>query len=444
MGFLKNLFKSGSIEAAEPKIQFGRFSDSYKAAVHYDAWDLALQLYQKGEYMAAYKQFFLYLEDPSGDSVTYQERGGKWHFQLYQGSKLITGIADYQKFTAEAKVAQMQSPHIGVLRKLLEDNFELKYSRYALDKKQNIILTFSSSSLDGSPYKLYYALKELGTIADKIDDILIANHKDLLPINTHHVRDIPRKEKEIKYKLLTTTLQQCEEAVAKTRLDVAKHPGAVSYAYLDTIYKLDYLLKPEGYMMDTARRINDMYFKDTAQTLAEKNRQIAYELAQLKKIPMDAFFKELYEVRSTFGQTTTSSPSRIREFITSELKNMDWYHEEGHYYFSLAIPSYIVGYSLYNYALPVPLRRLLHLFYRIIEYPFFRELGSKKQFVKANKSLSKKNIKKEIRDICANDHDDYVALVPSTGMLNYTDIHAFAKSYLLMIAKLDFTRKDKR
>ena len=444
MGLFKSIFKSDIDPKPQLTIQFGRFSDSHKAADNYDAWDAALKLHEQEEYMLSYERFFRYIVDPKIDSVTYTEKGGKWHFQLYQGSKLITGTADYQKIVAEAKVASMQESHLGVLRKLLEDNFELKYSRYALDGEQNIVLTFSSSSLDASPYKLYHALKELGTAADKTDDILIAKHEGLLPINTHHVRDIPRKEKDIKYDFLTTAIDQCYEALKNTNLNILKHPGAVSYAYLDLIFKLDYLLKPEGYTMDAVIRINNLFFKDNAQPLEDKNRRIRHELDKIRELSATDFHRELYEVRSTFGHTTPSGPNRIKEYIVSELKNMDWYHNEGHQYFSLAIPSYIVGYSLYNYAMPQPLRRLLHLFYKVIEYPYFIALGSTVEYVKDDLSLHKKNIKKAISSICEDAADDYTELQPNMQQIQFGDIHAFAKSYLLLIADLDFTRKDER
>ena len=56
-------------EVEQPNIKFGRYSDSYKAKVCYDAWDSALAHFEAEQHMEAYRAFFRYLRDDEEDNV---------------------------------------------------------------------------------------------------------------------------------------------------------------------------------------------------------------------------------------------------------------------------------------------------------------------------------------------------------------------------------------
>jgi len=444
MGFFKNLFSSSKSGSVNPDIQFGRFSDSYKDEVKYDCWDKALAHYEEEQYVQAYTSFFNYLLDDELGNVTFKQELGKLTFTLYQGSKLITGYADSRKFYAEAKVAKFEAEHIGVFRRLLEVNYQLKYSRYAIDNEQNLTIVFSTYSIDGSPYKLYYALKELATKADNADDVLISSYEGLSPINNTHIRTITHTEKQLKYQYLKSTIAEAEEALASSNLNISKHPGALSYLYLDLAYRIDYLLKPEGKTMDTVVLINHAFFKENGKTIEQKNGYIKNQFNKLKQRTFEKFERELYEVKSTFGVTAPSGQSRILDFIKSEIGNMDWYKANGHDTFALAIPSYIVGYCLYSYSMPSPMRLLLQLYYRVTEYPYFEQLGFKDSFVNKSSVLQANKIKEAIKIIVKTYEEDYDQLDPKLKAVDYTDIFSFTKSYLLMIADMNYSRKDLR
>jgi len=139
-----------------------------------------------------------------------------------------------------------------------------------------------------------------------------------------------------------------------------------------------------------------------------------------------------------------SAQSRIKEFIKSEITNMDWYLENGHKSIALAIPSYIVGYSLYNYSMPAPLRAFLQLFYRVVEYPFFEALGFQDNFVDKDTNLNKQRIKAALKQVTKIYADDYEEVDPKYKNIDYTNVFSFARSYMLLLSGLDFTRKDLR
>jgi len=174
MGLFSRLFRQEEDTKEIPDIQFGRFSDSYKKEFKYDAWDRAMVKFDNDHYLDSFELFFEYLKDDIQDNIQVERTQEKLNFTLFQGSKKIMGWADETKFRAEAKIVVAEELHIGFMRRLMEDNFELKYSKFALDKDSVITLVFDTYASDASPYKLYAALKELATQADKKDDILVS------------------------------------------------------------------------------------------------------------------------------------------------------------------------------------------------------------------------------------------------------------------------------
>ncbi len=442
MGFFDYFF-SNKTNINQPQIQFGRFSDAYKEERKYDAWDKSLELFENQDYIESYKQFFEYLNDESAANCNYEDHKDHLTFEFYQGSKKIVGRANHKSITAEAKIAKTESLHIGFLRRLLEDNYQLKYSRYALDSDNCITAVFSSSTIDGSPYKLYYSLKELATHTDKKDDILISEFEMLQPINNGHIRKIEDAEVRIKYDYLTHEIDKALESINTTKLNISHYPGAESYIYLDMIYRIDYLIKPEGNIMEIVDNIHNLYFHNKLKTPEQKNRLIRKELKKIREIPYDDFKREIYEVKSTFGISQSSGQTRIQEFIASEVKNMDWYYQNGHDEFALSIPSYIVGYSLFNYSMPAPMRDLFNLYYQIMQPKYFGALGINGEY-RSKLKMRESKIKKAIKSIISVHIDEYTHLEVDVRKLYFQDSSQFAKSFLQMVQVINFERKDHR
>jgi hypothetical protein len=443
MGLFDRIFGQSEKLEPQPDIRFGRYSDSYKSTQNYDAWDVALDKFEAESYLESYRQFFKYLRDDYEDNVRYWDEDGGIHFELFQGSKKITGFANNKKLKAEAKVAKTQSLNVGFMRRLIEQNFSLKYARFALDEDKNIAILFDTYTLDGSPYKLYYALKELATNADKQDDLLLDEFSMLEPVDSSHLQELPEAEKEVKFNYIQKEVEEVFEEKDKGRLNTEQYPGGIAYLLLNLIYKLDYLIKPEGYMMETLERVHRVYFAKDGKSTTQKNQMLCKELKKLVQRPKDDFFKEMYRVKSTFGITTPVNHDRVVSFIDGELNNMDWYKENKHMKVAISIPGYIVGYCLFNYAIPKPDRDLFHLYFQIIESGYFKNLGFTLEYYSSlENKFNKKLIKRAIDHIVEDNKAKYPKLNPAIGSLNYTSLADFAKSYLLMVRNLDMTKAE--
>jgi hypothetical protein len=441
MGLLDRLFGIGVEEEEQPSISFGRYTDSYKPPSRYDAWDEAQDLFEREQFLESYKRFFKYLRDEAEDNVRCQEVQGGLQFELYQGSKKITGRATPYKVRVEAKVVKAEEFNVGIMRRLLEHNFNLKYSRFALDEAGNINLLFDTYTLDGSPYKLYYALREVAIKADKQDDLLIEEFRQLTPIENTHLEELPASEKQTKYLYLKEKIEEVLHEMQHGRLDHNQYASSYGYLLLDLIFKLDYLIKPEGFMMETLEHLHRRYYENDGKKTAAKNEALCQGLKELAERPAEDYYREMYRGRSTFGITHTVSHDRVVALIDAELFHMDWYMEHGYYKIALAIPGYIVGFCLFNYAVPKPVRDLFHLYYQIVENDYFRKLGFSHQFYDAlSGKFDKRGIRRAIFRILDRNKAYFPRLSFPTGSLEYDSLPAFARSYLRIIRELNMSK----
>lgn len=439
MDIFDKIFRRAADDKSTPAIKFGRFSDSYKEKEKYAAWDKAIELYESDQYLESFRKLFEYLREDGSDNVNFSEENGTITFELYQGSKKITGTADKENLRAEAKIAKASSLEIGFLRRLIEENFGLKYSRYALDDEDNVTMVYHTFSHDGSPYKNYYGLKELATSADKQDDVIVEEFDSLSNINTGHTKDTPEEIKEIKYNYLTQSIKDVIKEVNEGRLNIDQYPGGISYLLLDLVYRADYLLRPEGFTMRSFEEIHKIYFQKDGKSPQFKNREIIKVLKKILEREKESFYQEWYEVKATFGITAPTPHANLANFIDSELGNMDWYKSNKHLRIAQAIPSYIVGYYLFNYSVPSVDKALLHLYFEVVEHQFMRDVGIDNGLV-ANDVLNKSEIKSRIKKILNSYTSIYPLMKPQYKVINYGTMLSFSKSYLIFIRQLNLVK----
>lgn len=441
MGFWDSIFgKSTGQSEATPKIRFGRYTDSYKVKAQYESWDNALDKFEAQKYLESYKAFFKYLRDDLEDNVRWAEENGGIHFEILQGSKRLSGFADARQLKAEARIANAKELSVAFMRRLVEANYSLDYCRYGLDDDDNLVIKFDTFSVDGSPYKLYYALKELAINADKQDDLLLDEFDKILTwIDTGSKTEISISEKEVKYGFIQEQLTGVLDEIANGSLNADKYPGGISYLLLSTIYKIDFLTTPEGFLMEIIERIHRTYFdSNNAKTMIQKNITIRKEFEKIVVRSKELIFNELYSTSSTFGIVAPKGHDALVGLIDGELANMDWYEDNNHPKIAFSIPGYIVGNALFNFALPKPSKDFIELYYRITESKYFTSLGFTPAYYDDEKDVyNQKNIKNAIKRLVEKHKDKYPRLAPTVNTLDFKNPRRFARTYLLMLKNLD-------
>lgn len=425
-----------------PEFNFGRYTDAYKSPENYAAWDKSLLAFEKGSYVESCEAFMAYLLDKREGNVKWKTEVGKLYFEFYQGSKRVTGFADDDQLRATARVAHLDANNADLLHRLTSMNYELKYSRFAIDDDGCLAIVFDTPVNDASPHKLYHALKEMALRADKQDDLLLEEFSEFLSATEiTHLEELSVEDKERKLDFLRRRIQYVIDYLGQGKLNPEEQPGAVAYLLLDLVYRLDYLLIPEGHTMEALERMHRMYFaREDDQPVTYKNIRLLRELQHLLRRAPESFAEELYAGKSTFGITLPANHDRLVSLIDNELPNMDWYQDNGYVEVASGIPGYIVGYALFNYAVPPPDRSLLQLYYRVCEDEYFRELGFKQQFLDRDGRPARRAIRAAITDIISQYSDDYPRLRPGLSQLSFDNLMDFGRSYMLMLRELDLSK----
>jgi len=384
-------------ETAAPDIRFGRYSDNNKTVSKIARWSEAEKLFKENKRLESLDAFFDYLKDEEENNVIHERHGPEGRFELFQGSKVVRGEYNDLGLKAEVTLARMPKPSIPVMRRLLEMNFNLFYSRFALDADR-LNMRFDSDMNTATPNKLYYGLKELATKADKQDDLLVQNFSLLEKADIEHVEQLSDEEREVKYNFLQSWIVETLELV--TSLDTDKFAGGIAYLLLALVYKIDYLVTPEGPIMNELEAIPDIYFKKDNRTTAEKNFEMIEALQKLKAKTKEEISPFLFRSKHTFAIVTPQNYKTIIEAIKGSHQNMLWYRDNNYPVVANQIIEYGFSYCQYSYSLPRPLSELFRLFMQINYGQYFRALGFVEElYEEERKEFDKDEIIDDINNI---------------------------------------------
>ncbi len=412
---------------AQPDIPFGRYSDNNKPLAKVNRWTDADNLFKEKKYPESFDAFFDYLRDDGIQNVVYERNGAEGRFEFYQGSKMVRGSFDKDELKAEVTLARMPHPSVPVMRRLLEMNFNLFYSRFALDNER-LCMRFDSETETASPSKLYYGLKELATKADKQDDLLVQDFAILESADSEHLSELSEKEKEVKYEYLQKWIGQTVDTIAG--LDADKFSGGIAYLLLTLIYRLDYLVTPEGKMLNDLEKISGIYFKKDERPVIEKNRDMVEAFKAMKAMPKEEVFKYLIRSKYTFSIVAPQQYKTVADSIHGSNQNMIWYRDNNYPYIASQITEYGISYCQYSYSLPRPVTELYHLYMMVNYADFFTALGfSAGYYDAAANKFDQEAIVEQIKNIQVKWKDKYPNLDFKTDNLRFDNLVNFNLTY---------------
>ena len=423
----------------EPAIQFGRYSDNNKSVDKVEKWNEAEKLFKEKKYYESIASFFDYLSQDEMENVTHTPDGNKGTFTFYQGSKIIRGFYNEEIFEAEVQMAQMPSASVSVMRRLLEMNFNLYYTRFALDAEK-IYMFFDSDIETSNPSKLYYGLKELSTKADKQDDLLVQDFASLLLIDSDHIIEIPEEEKAIKLKYYKKWIQETLDLISD--VDADKFSGGIAYLLLALAYRIDYLILPEGKLLKELEKIVEIYFRKDDRLVTDKNQEMieCYQKLLLKE--KEEFYPYLFRSKYTFSIVTPQNHKTIADAIYNANQNIAWYKENKLNNVAAQISEYGFSYCQFSYSLPKPLSQLYHLLMMVNYGDYFKELGFKTEYFNTEtKEYNKEAIVEKIKNICNSWKEKYPGLDYKTDKLKFDSNVSFNQSFTTEIEYLNLESK---
>jgi hypothetical protein len=426
-------------EEVQPQIIFGRYSDNNKSVAKVEKWNAADNLFKEKKYYESISAFFEYLSDDELGNVIHKQDGNKGSFEFYQGSKIIRGHYDDKLFEAEGFLASMPQASVPVMRRLLEMNFTLYYSRYAING-DNISMLFDSDIQTANPSKLYYGLKELATKTDKQDDLLVQDFTALKAIDTDHLHPIPEEEKEVKYQYFKKWI---EETLALINgVDQDKYSGGIAYLLLALAYRIDYLIVPEGKLLLALEKIVEIYFRKDDRPVTEKNQEMIDGYQKLLEKQKDDFFPFLFRSKFTFSIVTPQNYKTIADAIYNANQNVAWYKDNKLPGIASQISEYGLSYCQYSYSLPRPITEYFHLFMMINYGDFFRDIGFKEEYYKKETGeYNRELIFQRIEETEARWKEKYPELKFKTDKLKFDNEVAFNQSFTTEIEYLNLETK---
>jgi len=430
------LFGWGKKKADDPAIPLGRYSDNNKTVEKVNSWNEADHRFKDHRYPESLEAFFNYLRDEAEQNVVFERNGAEGRFQLYQGSKIVRGEFNSERVVAEVTLARMAQPNVPVMRRLLEMNFNLYYSRYALDNDR-LCMRFDSNIRSANPNKLYYGLKELAIKADKLDDLLVQEFSTLQTIDTDHVAAMPDAEKEVRCSFFTRWIQETIDYAAS--LDADKFSGAISYLLLTLAFRIDYMIGPEGKLQLELEKIIDIYFKKDDKQTTERNQAMMEAYRKLLTKPREELLASFFRSKHTFSIVTPQNHKSVIDAINAAASNMIWYRENQYPMIANTILEYGFSFCQYSYSLPKPLTDLFRLFMQINHADYFAALGFTTQYYdRASNEFEVDAIRERIEDIVAVWKHKFTKLDFKVSNLRYDTLVNFNTTFTAEITTLNF------
>jgi hypothetical protein len=358
------------------QLRLGRYTDAYKSATQLRAWERAIRYFAEGQSLKSFQHFLFYLHDPLEQNIHWiTDREGQFSFELYQGSRRISGQLGMPDCEVRTAIGQGGDLPEGLFEDLLGANYRLRYCSYGLEEDGRVILRFRCPATEADPYRLYASLRELALEADDSDDHLAAIYPALQALREPHIRE--KNPEEIALRI-TWLRQQLGDLFRWYQDDLDIHrtyPGGFSLALLATLYRIEFLLSPQGLIRSTIAGLHREYLAHRGSDPAVTMDGWMARLEDLLRLPEDQLGAEFYDVTATFGQVETLSARRLREILQGQIREMDTWIAAGLQDYARQIPGFIMGYCLYRYALPGLLRDIFALYFLATEPEWAEGLG---------------------------------------------------------------------
>jgi len=429
-GFGKN--KTDNSEAYGQGLLLGRYTDCNKTKKQLDHWDASVKLFGEKHYLKAIEEFLFYIKDESQDNVRVSSDSNSLEFKIIQGSKFFSGKVENGVLDVQGRIAGFTNPPVPVMRKLLSLNYALRYTWCGI-KDDNFGIYFTTELENTNAWKLYSAFRELALNIDKQDDLLVEEFEGLRAIDTEEI--IPLSEHLVRQKVtylkqwIGETLEQIQQS------DPQKHNGLNSYRLLALCLRIDYLLSPQGGLMDRIEKILNIYF-NRPQGASDINSQIIQEFSSIAQLDDSVCMKNFYNVKATFALAPPSTYKQVADFVFEESKTRDYYLKNNEAQHIPVIYEYIAGYNLFYFGMKQPLIDVNRFYFRILHSDYFREMCSQESlYDKTTGKLNRMGIIKEIEEMVKNNRKNYPGFTFQHSKLNFNSLSEFAISYF---AEFDF------
>lgn len=464
MAWLINLFKqkkqktdagsaqqkeSGSITTAPqtpfqgipPEIRFGHYSDNNKSYAKMQRWYDAEDFFKDKNYQKAFPAIFDYIRDDAADNLQFEAEDHCFSFTLYQGAKKVTGHCDGQNLKAHVCLAEMEVPSTPVMRRLLELNYELFYTRTALTGNENLCMIFESDLSSANPLKVYHGLRELATKADKQDEHLNTDFPQLKVIRDGQIAPLGPDELEVKFSFFKKWIEETLNYTATLNPDA--FAGAIAYCYLVLAYRIDFLIVPSNHLLALTEKISRIYWENKDQdTLVGRNNRMREVILELQQVSKENFATSVYHSKNTFALAGPPDADKLSSNYQSANKDTDWYIRNKYTQLAQTINEYGVAYNQFAYSMPQVLTSLATIYYAVMQSAYFKALGLAHPFYEpADQHFNQPLLERAVDEALDRFKDKYPHLNWQHDKIQYDTLYNFGISFTEQMAQLNLELK---
>ncbi|MGI9191843.1 MAG: hypothetical protein ACR2IL_06950 [Chitinophagaceae bacterium] len=377
---LREQFQAEQPEVPEPDYRFGRYSDNNKTALQTKTWYEAERHFREKQYREAFEALLVYMRDPHENNMDYSQEGDAYRFVLLQGTKRVEGVFNANGLSANVQLVAMPEANKPVMRRMLDANTDLYYSRYAL--KDGVLCLMMDLPLDMcSPGKMYFSLKEMAIRADQQDDLLLDEFSNLKIADALQQHAFTEKESAVKYHYLQYWLRHCLEQVEQMPAD--SFSGGIGYSLMALLYRIDYLVSPEGKLMHLIDEGIARYWASREELSAvERNQTLKTLLSEIAALPKETILKGFYRNTASFALSAAVPYQRVIDHVQEARQTALWFHQNGYTDVAYRVQEYGLLFPLYTFSMPKPYADLVRLFMHINFPAFFDELGFANKFIR--------------------------------------------------------------
>jgi hypothetical protein len=302
-------------------------------------------------------------------------------------------------------------------------------------------MVFDSSVITASPNKVYYGLREVAKFADRQDELLLSDFSTLTSIETEHVQPLPELEIEVKYKYFRKWIQDILDRT--TGLNADSFSGAIAYAFLTLLYRIDFLIIPEAKLLADLEEISSHYWTKKDETpIVERNAMMREGIRKLLNISLGDFRKGVYRSKGTFAITPVPPMDKVRENVQAGNKDAQWYMDNKYPELALVLNEYGMVYNQFTYSMPAIITELTTIYMAVMHADFFRDLGMQHMFYNPEtKTFDKDRITYAIDKVTAKWYDKYQSMKWDHNRIEYTSLWDFGHTFSEQVVGLNLEVK---
>ncbi len=416
-------------------INLGKYSDRNKTLKQLKYWSECIDLYDEKKYIESAEKFFLFVKSPKIENLSFIKKESKIVFEFYQGSKKINGFYTKKQIYVSSDIVKTKNNNAKLAKKLLNINYELKFCHFSA-KKNTIICELNLITSHTNPITLYYALRELAISADRYDDIISIDFKEVTPVNISHIIPLKKNELLTKIKYFRSWSEELFDYLKS--LEPAKFIGARAFMMMSYIFRIFYLLSPEGKMLEKIKNIYKKFYTGKKLEI-ERNAEVFNEIKKLSNLTDEEIKDSLYFVYSTFPVVPPTQPIVLQEFVKKEIDKIHWYEDNNYKKTAIAVTDYIIGYAYYNFGNEAVIDELFQIYWEVINSDFFNDLNIPNVPVEKNR-ISYFVLNQRFNSINLAAKKEYPKFYFNLKHLNLSSKQEFAKSFIYEILNLNFKK----